>query len=379
VIGGCSMQWTKAIQFGKIPRSQFNEKVDIEIQRKLVFVYVTIRSKQYRFILDSGAPFSISKQLQEDYNFKKVSSGKIIDSELDRKKVSWIQVDTIKIGNIPFVNQTAFVGDFNSNPILKCLEIDGILGSNLLRHCNWTIDQEQKILSLSNTTDKEDIEESIIIPFNTNYQYSIFIKINIGKAEVKNILVDYGSNGSISLNQEIFATLKQNNIIGETFFEEGISQSGIIGEAANFSREITYSDSVVLNNVNLKNVMLRTGKTTSVGNDLLSRYRVIIDWNNKKLYLKETTNPAYSNNSFGFKLGYSIEKGVYVQSVIMNSKAYAKGIRPNMRVMKLDTLDFERAGEFCDYVKYKNDDEVFLQLVDSTGQKQEYHLKKDSN
>ncbi len=73
-------------------------------------------------------------------------------------------------------------------------------------------------------------------------------------------MIDYGSNGSIALNNEIFNTLKNTNIIGDVFIEKGINQSGIIGKPIELDKRITYSDSVRINNQELRNVMIRTGK-----------------------------------------------------------------------------------------------------------------------
>ena len=92
--------------------------------------------------------------------------------------------------------------------------------------------------------------------------------------------------------------------------------------------------------------------------------------------MKDTGKKSFPKRSFGFKLGYSSEQGVYIQSVILNSIAYKKGIRPNMQVLRFDTLDFEKDNDFCDYVNTERGDKVFLQLIDSMGQKLEYHIKK---
>ena len=245
-----------------------------------------------------------------------------------------------------------------------------------MRHCNWTIDQEQNHLSVSTNIDKTTVGESITIPFKTDNQYNIFLNINIGWATVKNILVDYGSNGSIALNKEIFSKLKDNSIIGKTLLEKGFQQSGIIESPINFSREITLSDSVTINTLNLDNIILTTGKTVSIGNGVLSRLKVTIDWNNKILYLKETGKTSIANRSPDFRLGYSTEQGIYIQSIIENSQAYEKGARANMRVTKVDNLDFENDNDFCDYVMHKQGNMVYFQLIDATGQRLELYIDK---
>ena len=376
VTQSCAVKWTDAIQYGSVTKVSNIEVVNIEIRNKLIIVPITIKGKEYRFLFDTGAPFSISEELQENTNFKTVSKGNIVDSDYNRKKVKWVQVNSINVGNVSFKNQTAFVGDFDANPIMNCLEIDGIIGSNLIRQYNWTIDQEKYALSLSSKTGIDTREESLVLPFKTDNQYNIFVDINIGKSSFKNVLVDYGSNGSIALSNEIFALLQEKNIVNKTFIEKGINQSGIIGKPVELNRKIAYSDSVRINNLSIENVMLRTGKTVSLGNDFLSRFKVTIDWNNKNLYLLKSDKVRDKSNTAGFRIGYTLEKGIYVQSVMEKSDAYNKGIRPNMEVVKIDSLDFKNGSDFCDYVDHRLNNQIFLELINSKGKTMKYQIEK---
>ena len=376
VTQGCSVKWTEAIKFGSVTIGNTTEVIDIEIRNKLIIIPITIGGKEYRFLFDTGAPFSISEILQKNNDFKTLSKGNIVDSDNNRKKVKWVQIDSINIGNVVFQNQTAFVGDFNANPIMKCLGIDGIIGSSLIRQCSWTIDQEKHTLLLSGKTRTDTLKGSIVLPFKTDNQYNMLVDINIGRSSIKNVLVDYGSNGSIALSNEIFTVLKEKKIVNETFIEKGISQSGIIGKPVELNREITYSDSVSITNENIKNVMIRTGETVSLGNGFLSRFKVTIDWNNKSLHLVKSGKATDITNTAGFKIGYTEEKGIYIQSVIEQSDAYSQGIRPNMEVVKIDTLDFRNGSNFCDYVKHKLNNQIFLELINSNGETIKYQINK---
>ena len=62
ILVGCSMRWTEAIQMGGISQQEFEEVVDIEVTRGLIIVPVIINGETYRFLFDSGAPFSISEK-----------------------------------------------------------------------------------------------------------------------------------------------------------------------------------------------------------------------------------------------------------------------------------------------------------------------------
>jgi hypothetical protein len=372
----CRVKLTKAIRYGKVVQQQFEDTVQIDVQQGLIILQVSIEGKDYRFLFDSGAPLSVSTQLQDAHAFKMLSKGSIVDSDQNRQNVEWAGIDSIKIGKITFQDQTAFIGDFQANPVLECLEIDGIVGSNLMRHCNWTIDQEQNLLILHDHIDQGDLKKDITIPFRHDSQYSIFVKINVGRAAISPILVDYGSTASISLSDQIFSTPKNENIIGETWTELGWKQSGLVGKPVKLHREIEYSDSTSIDSIILPDVRLQTSETTSIGNGLLSRFRVTIDWNNDQLHLLKTGDKTKAASFSGFKLGSTAGGGIVVQSVVVGSGAYHEGVRPGMQVIQLDDLNFEDGSDFCDYINHRPADSISMQLVDSTGQQKEYYFER---
>ncbi len=375
-LASCSVHWTDAIKNGEIAQVEFNSSVAFEVEKGLIFVPVKIDGKTYRFLFDSGAPLSISKQLQQEFKFKKISEGTIKDSDHNRKKINWVELNELHINDISFLNQTAFVGDFKANPLLGCIQIDGIIGSNLLQQCNWTIDPEQNMLHFFDLEQKNPIAPDVTIPFKSDNQFNMRIDLKIGAATVRNVLIDYGSNGAVNLNTNIFKTLEENNIVPNTYYETGFQQSGIVGKPVPLNRKITLSDSVYLDNHHLKKIMLRTGKTVSIGNKLLSRFKVTIDWKNKALHLTAYDKEIEPYRPSGFKLGHTTEKGVYVQSVLQESIAFQKGIRPNMRVVQLDELHFEKENDFCDYVTHELGENIYILLIDSEGQKKAFNLTK---
>ncbi len=376
ITNGCSKDWTEAIRSGNTHQEQFRQDVDIEIKNGLIFLPVSIQGQTYRFLFDTGAPLSISQKIQNALEYEVVSKGNIIDSDHNNQEVKWVQVDSILIGDISFQKQVAFIGDFEANPLLSCLEIDGIIGSNLIRHCNWRIDQNNKSTSLFKGIESLDHNEGITIPFKTDHQYNMFVDINIGQASLKNVLVDFGSNGSIALNHEIFTLLQEREILDSGFHENGSIQSGIVGEKAVLKRSFVYSDSVRIGNITLQDVLLRTGKTVSIGTKFLSQFIVTINWDNRTLHLaKDDSHPSLLCFP-GFRLGYSNDLGMYVQSIVLKSNAYNEGVRPNMRVIKLDGLDFENGNNFCDYVDHKLSLRILMELSDSIGSRKIYQFKQ---
>ena len=374
----CTVKWTKAIRYGKVEQTNYHDSINITIENGLVFVPIQIGGQTYRFLLDSGAPFSVSKEIQNTYHFKTVSKGHIVDSDNNRQKVNYVKVDTTKIGNVPFTSQTAFVADFTSNPILACLQIDGIVGSNLMRQSIWTIDQEKERILLSNKLRLNSGEKSYKIPFRTDQQFNILVDVLIGDFQNKNLKVDYGSNGPISVPKNTFNTLLEKRIITKTYEEKGFKQSGIIGSPVPLNRQFALVDSVQLNELKIIDIGLKTGTSRLIGNKVLSRYKVTIDWKEHNLYLNPYPIKSNDHKVFGFRLGVHTNGNVYVQSVIENSDAYHKGVQPNMKVLKYDSLDFS-TNSFCEYVSLdKKIDSVTLLLEDNFGIRTEYQIEREN-
>lgn len=376
VFSGCAVPWSKALQYGQPELATFRDSVAIAVQRDLIFIPVTIEGATYRFLFDTGAPLSISEELQTTHAYKKVSEGNIIDSDNNRRAVNWVSVNAIGIGGVNFKDQTAFVGDFQSNPLLKCLEIDGIIGGNLIRHCNWTIDREGMSLHVYSADQNPSRENATAIPFTTDNQFNIYTSLPIGNATVKNVLVDYGSNGAVAVSEQIFNTLKQQGIIENAYFEKGVNQSGIIGNEVPLDREITQTNSIRFGNEQLQDLVIRTGPTTSIGNGLLSRFIVHIDWQENQLYLTPRVTQNTARKPAGFRLGYNDTKGIYVQSVIEKSDAWNKGLRPMQKVLKIDDLSLVTFQDFCSYVNHYSGNKIYLEWIDEEGKAQQATLSR---
>lgn len=376
---GCSPSWTEVIKKGEIGKQEFYETVTTQVENGLIFVPVVIQGKSYKFLFDSGALFSVSKKLQKSLNFKVITTGNIVDSDNNKTSVNYVKVDTTYIGTIPFINQTAFVADFEANPILKCLEIDGIIGSNLMRFCNWEIDYQNKQITLINIANPIIKSNSEIVPFKTDRQYNILVDLKIGEATVKNMKVDYGSNQIISFPKNIFNTLKEKEEIKEVYIETGKKRSGIVGKAINLNREITVLESLKFQNLKFSNVQAHTGSSALIGKDVLSRMVITINWKDLTLIMQPADSVQIDNRTFGFTLGYSDDNKVHVQSVIESSTASKKGVKLGMQVLKLDSLNFVEKHTFCDFVDFANQqrNDVNLELLDDSGNIKEVYFKKE--
>lgn len=377
---GCSVSWSEAIKLGKVKNSNFHEIIDVEIESGLIFIPIIINGKKYKFLLDTGAPTSISEEIQEACHYKILCSAGMTDTDNNKTRMNFVQIDTLLVGSIPFYEQTAFVGNFNANPLMGCLEIDGIIGSNLMRFCNWSINQDEHTLSFCNSIDNEVCSKSIKIPFTTDKQYNILLDMSLGESVIHNMKVDYGSNGSIEIPQKVFSKLKEQHGNLRIFHERGIKQSGIIGKSVSINNEIFISDSVIFNTLKLENIQFTTSSSGLIGNKVLMKFIVTIDWENRNLYLQRSNSVTDPNKTYGIKIGHNSDNGIFIQSVIDSSTAYDMGIRPFMKVITFDLFDFSENYDICDYLRLMDNppDTLSLEVIDSTGKVQEFNINRFS-
>jgi hypothetical protein len=345
VLQACTSKWTKSIQYGGVQKQSFHHSIDVEVINGLIIVPVKIKGSMYKFLFDTGAPNSISTEIQNELDFKIVSKGHIVDSDRSRTKVKYVHMDTLKIGGLPFYDQTAFVGDFTENPLFKCLDIDGIVGSNLMRYCNWTIDYQAKKIMITNESIKSDALTKI--PFQTDNQYNLLIELKVGHAKVKNITVDYGSNGSLSIPTKVYHSLQSHDEIKKSFNEIGFSQAGLIGNVVELNRQIAFVDTLWLGDEFALISQLTSNGKGLLGSKILSNWIISIDWTNRNLLLHEKQKTPTAG-AHGFGIGYSTENGVYIQSVIVDGPAHEVGLRPGMKVLSINNIRFNQEVGFCE-------------------------------
>ena len=335
----------------------------------LLFIPVVIEGREFLFLLDSGAPFSISKELQEELKYKRISSGKMRDTDNQLLKVNYVSVDEIRVGGVAFQEQTAFVANFDSNPILSCLNIDGIIGSNLMRFCNWEVDVQKEEIQLLSTLDSNDLRGYTSIPFRTDRQYNIYLDLIVDTLTLRNITLDFGSNGSLSLPEPSFDALQWSESISAVAVEEGWSQSGLSGNRVVQTERIAILDSLSVGNVWFENLKVNFGSSSLLGLKALSNYSVMVDWQHQTLFLKKKTNEPIDHRSLGFTLGVLNDTSFYIQSVHKKSKAEELGLRPNLKVLSLNDLVFNKNAQFCDYVALMSSspNELRIGFIDEQG------------
>ncbi|MEO8934551.1 MAG: retropepsin-like aspartic protease [Xanthomarina sp.] len=280
----------KYFKEGRIDEENFKTTLPFEIKNGHIVVKVKLENKYYNFILDTGAPNVVSKELAESLNLKIIDSVKVSDVFNKLKTNNYTRIETIEIGTINFIGTTALINDFNSLPVWSSLNIDGFIGSNLMQHAIWDFDFTQKQITITDKESNLGLPEKVL----ENKLYighagipSIACKIN--EKKVWNFTVDFGFNGGIVIPFSEFKKQKENGGILDFKISE-TPVHGIYGKQE-VTREAYFG---IINNIEFGKSILKKEEVYSeqyldhmFGLEFFRNYRVILNWKSKKIKLIE--------------------------------------------------------------------------------------------
>lgn len=311
--------------------------------KKEIFLSVKLKSKPHNFFLDTGAPLSISKELQECNNFPILHIVPLKDAENNSDTIKIVLIDTLSFGNILFQNVPALVLDFKNSPI-GCQNIDGIIGSNVVRFLVLQFDVISKKIIFTDQKDKIMISKSSkSIPITLDNQSNAFIPINFKGGYLDTAHFDSGMGKLYDMN---FAKAKRNidvkriepNSIYKGF---GLTGQGILGSGRPTEAYLIFADFLFCE-ITIKNSRISTTSTDSrFGRELFNYGILTVDYINKELNF-EPYERRINEVKHNFGVEFLIEDNAVKVSIVWgNTKAQKRGLSENTKIIKINGYSFD--------------------------------------
>lgn len=247
----------------------------------LIIIPVQINGETYQFLFDTGFQTSaISQDLADKIGIKTNRKIKIVDSQGTRKKLPISIIDSLSIDHITFTKVGVFINDFDSTPLFSCFHIDGVIGANIIRLQNWSIDYLKNELSFS--TKSFDTSGYKALPLSLNGGMP-FLTLALNNTSEK-FLVDIGYNGrTLSVSSKD----KLGKIIHQTI---GYASFGLFNQTKYDTTLYAISSLSADNHFKMDSVILNysTRALPLIGNGFFENYcsKIYLDYQNEKLYLK---------------------------------------------------------------------------------------------
>ncbi|WGH76791.1 aspartyl protease family protein [Tenacibaculum tangerinum] len=292
------------LNIGKVTSKKYYEEIGFEFIKDKIIIPVSIEGKEYKFILDTGAPNIISNEINNLISPELIQTIPVSDASGKKENLKVVSVKKLMLGNIEFINTATLVYDLNSNPIFKCFGIDGFIGSNMLRKSIIQIDSKKKILTITDSQKKLSLnkKESIKIKLIGN-QSSPYIWINLKGLDngKENVLIDTGMDGLYDVSKRNYQIFKEKEIFNVTGKSKGASSLSLFGDVPVNEHYELLLPSLKLVDTEFENVVTHTtnDNNSRIGAELLEYGIMTIDFKHKRFYFKSNSRKI-NLNDFGF-------------------------------------------------------------------------------
>lgn len=276
---------------GKPSSRKYNASVKYRDVRGKIIIPVEIEGVTYSFLFDTGAPNLITKELSEKVNSKPLNLITVRDANDSSRELEVISIPFITIGSAKFEDTPTIVNDENSNFILRCFQVDGIIGSNMVRKSVVHIDSESQILSISNdpkdfsVSDLEAIELSLSEGQSSPYMW---IRLKGDGNAREYVLFDTGMQGFYDMSLDNYDKLQELGAFDESESGKGAKSVGLFNNSESrrhYRVTIPQIDVGSFEFHNVKTVTMSADRSR-IGSEILKYGKVTIDYKNSKLYFE---------------------------------------------------------------------------------------------
>jgi hypothetical protein len=278
---------------GAIASTNYFDSVSYKSIKEKVIIPVTIEGTTYQFILDTGAPFSISQKLYNKITTHIVGNIDISDANGAIDSVKVISVPKLNIGKITFLKTRGIIFNKTLEELFGCFNVDGIIGSNMLRNSVLQIDSKHQQIILTNHAANLSLKKKYAQQIITSVsQSNPFIKIGLQKGRNKaneTLLFDTGAEGFYDMSIRSYRILNnQTDVMDKIAESYGSYDWGMNGFANQQHQFLINIPKLKMDKTTFQNVVVTTTTDSSsrIGATILKYGIVTIDYLNKRFYFQ---------------------------------------------------------------------------------------------
>jgi len=291
---------------GNTKEESYYTEIQFEYVNGKIIMPILINEKTYRFLLDTGAPNLITKKLAETLKQKSLQEIKVSDANDNKSSMNFVELPNITIGNVVFENSVALSSNDDGNLVFDCFNLDGFIGSNLLRNSILQIDTRNKTLIITNDekklklNKKNSIELSLIGNQSSPY---IWIKLKGKNSGKEQVLLDTGMKGFYDISNRNYSLLKNENIFKIISTGIGSKEIGLFGNSKDSEQLKIFLPEMKISNSSFLNISTITtnDKNSRIGIELFENGIATLDFKNKKFYFDQYgINTDLNEKQLGF-------------------------------------------------------------------------------
>ncbi|MFV0419867.1 MAG: retropepsin-like aspartic protease [Dysgonomonas sp.] len=281
------------LNLGETRQKNYYTVIPYETISGVPIIRVQIDGSEYRFMFDTGAVTSISQEIVDKIKpetlLEKLS---VTDNSAKVDSLPVYSLSEIMVGVVQFNDIPALL--FNESTVKTCLEIDGIVGSNLLRNSIVRFSTSDQTITITDRPEnfdlqsKEEYSTEMVLTPNQSSPY-IWTALRDKDTAGVELMFDSGMVGLYDLALDHLNLFMEHDIFSEKpSVAEGSLSYGFFGKNDDTLQcRLRVPELNICNSI-FKNVMLYTtpASDSRIGMGLLDHGTVTIDYMNKRFYFE---------------------------------------------------------------------------------------------
>ena len=369
---GCAqIEMMKKLNSGEaVIQDEIDITVPFDLRGHAIIVEARINehSKEYNFILDTGAITFITQETANELNLEQ---GIEVPTWNDTIKAHLVETETISLGNAKVKNLTAIMFDFVKYTGFQ--KVDGFIGSDFLRFFKVTIDYNNRVLTLSLDTESiESVDEGYLLKIKKPLPLRApMVECRISEALTADAMIDLGSPHCIVLPLSFIDELSGEDILL-------IKSIGIVAKWPQSTTDESYLsriESLKFGDFEIENIPVIIADVNDIllGEDFLSQFIITINYPVKQLLLLPLDNMQFKHNIFS--TGLALEKDDDNRTVVKGfwegSPADNNHIQVGDEIIEINSINVSELALFEISSILKDDavPEIELLINTETGEK----------
>ena len=315
----------------------FRDTIPFRNDLGLIIIPITFNGVVKQFAFDTGAQYTVAYSWAKE-TLKSTRKTITINSSSDLKsKMRFYKSGTISLGSRKIRGHRILNAPKNS--IFSCYEVDGILGVDIIKEFNWTIDYKNKILIMypaNHFPKKVETMHPLDFEFRNN-RPAVFLKV---KSNRLLFLLDTGAGGSSNVSKRNYNLTNLDELPQASFYSGSFDVNGILTAS---KPTVFQFQNVTSKSVNLSPLMYYNNqKSSKIGNRLWKEKTLFLSLKNDQLCVSSSKiNQSYS--SFSCSVMYSNGK-MRIMRIEVESDVWNMGVRQGDEVISYEGKKFT---DFC--------------------------------
>ncbi|WKL48053.1 PDZ domain-containing protein [Flavobacterium pectinovorum] len=308
--------------------------IPFKLINNLVFIPIKVNGVELNFLLDSGVEETILFSMEEmqEVSFNNIEKIKLrglgSEEEIEGLKSTNNILETHGIKSSNHLVYIILDQSFNLSSHIG-IPVNGIIGHKFFKNNLVEINYQKKkvIVHLNNEETRQKLDKkfkSVPITIERSKPYIYTTAVSNGQEIPAKLLIDIGNSDAFWIFENNKIKLPQKNF--PDFLGKGFS-GDIEGHRAKLEKfsiaDFEFKNPIVSfpDSTSIRNVKMVPDRIGSVGGEILKRFTLVLDYADRKLYLKKNTKfyEPFTYNKSGITIQHNglqwVQETVHLQTV----------------------------------------------------------------